>query len=83
MEFISSAADPRYTDLRETSSREIEEPVPQRRPGTQRIFLLKFKFDNQHGYTMVKGMYSRTIRNLQLYGEYQDIQYIHALLVYL
>ena len=30
---------------------------------------------------MVKGVYSKMIRNLQLYVGYQDIQYIHALLM--
>ena len=37
---------------------------------------------NQHGYTMVEGLYSRTIRNMKFYGGSQDLQYIHALLMY-
>ena len=40
-----------------------------------------FKFYNQHGYTMFKGLYSRMIIYLQFYGEYQDLQHIHDFLM--
>ena len=31
---------------------------------------------------MIKGVYYRMIKNLQIYGGYQDLQYIHDLLMY-
>ena len=65
---------------RQTISREPEEPVPHRRSGRQRRSSAKFKFYKQHGYNMVKGVYSMMILNLQLSGMSQDLQYIHALL---
>ena len=52
-----------------------------RSSGRQRISPIQFNFDKQHGYTKVKGIYYRMIRNLQLSGGYQYLQYIHAFLM--
>ena len=65
----------------ETALRDQSELVPQRRSGIQMRPPFQFKFDNQHGYTMEKGVYYRMIRNLQLSGGSQYLQYIHALLM--
>ena len=65
----------------ETALRDQSELVPQRSSGIHMISPFQFKFDNQHGYTMVKGVYYRMIRNLQLSGGYQYLQYIHALIM--
>jgi hypothetical protein len=42
---------------------------------------VQFKFDKQHGYTVVKGMYLWMIRNLVNNERCQDLRYIHALLM--
>ena len=65
MEFISNAPAPKEADPRETTSRDPSEPVPPRSSGRQRIYSFQFNFDKKHGYNMVKGVYSRMIRNLQ------------------
>ena len=54
----------------------------QRSPGRQKRHPVQFKFDNQLGYTMDEEMYSRMIRSLKLSGGSQNLQYIHALLIY-
>ena len=64
-----------------TVSRDLVGPVPPRMPARHRRAPIQFSFDNQHGYTMVKGMYSRMIHKLQLFGGSQYIQYIYALLM--
>ena len=65
----------------ETSLRDQSELVPQMSSGIHMRSPFQLKFDNQHGYTMVKGVYYRMIRNLQLYGGSQYLQYIHALIM--
>ena len=69
-------------DPREVASMEPSEPVVHSSSVIQKIYPAQFKFDKQHGYTMVKGVYSRMIRNLQLSGGSQNLKYIHALLMY-
>ena len=66
---MSSAPDPSDTD-----SRFPVEPVPHRIPGGQRKSPVHFNFDDQPGYTGVKGVYYMMIRNLQLSCGSQDIQ---------
>ena len=81
-EFIPSVSAPRETSPREIASRELAEPVTQRRSQIQRRYHVQFKFDKKLGYNMVKGMYSRIIWNLQLSSGSQDLQYIHAFIMY-
>ena len=71
---MSSDPDPRETDIRETDSRDLAEPVPHRSSVRQRRSPVQSKFDKQHGYIVVKGMYSSTIRNLKFYGGFQYLQ---------
>jgi hypothetical protein len=47
--------------------------------GRKRRSPVKFKFDLQHGYTMVKGMHSRMIKNRVNSGGTEDLKYIYAL----
>ena len=78
---MSSDLDPRETAPSRKVSRDPVEPVPHRRPARQRRSPFQFKFDKKHACAIVKGVYSRMIRNLQLSDGSQDLQYIHALLV--
>ena len=52
---MPSDPDPRDTAPRDKASRETEELVHQRVSGRKRRSPVHFKFDNQRGYTMVRG----------------------------
>ena len=55
--------------------------MPQRSLVRHRRYPDQFKFYKKQGYTMVKCVYSKMIRNFQIYDGSQYLQYIHDFLM--
>ena len=83
---MSSAPDPGVQDPMEIAPNETSlmysvEPVHQRSLGIKRRDHFQLNFYKEHGYTMVKVIYSSMTQNFQFSGRHQYIQYINDFLM--